>query len=196
MEKDIRKNKASLYVDGRMEYQAVNLEKEYGQLLDGCKYAVASYHCKEILVEMYREELDEFSPFIYLTVDEYEAIYESQKNNNKYNIRYGRKHDGFDYDDELTAMFQEIEPSEFEINLDPLNVLLEEAEQKREKEMIDRLPEAIALLSDNQKRRIIKFFLEGKNTEEIAKEEGVSGKSVRTSIIRAKETMKKYLNNF
>ena len=36
----IVKNKASLYVNGRMQYQAINLVAEYGTELNGCKYAV------------------------------------------------------------------------------------------------------------------------------------------------------------
>ena len=40
----IVKNEASLYINGRMQYQAVNLVEEYGQKLNGCKYAIASKH--------------------------------------------------------------------------------------------------------------------------------------------------------
>ena len=35
-------NKMSIYIDGKMEFQAVNMITEYGQKLNGCKYAVAS----------------------------------------------------------------------------------------------------------------------------------------------------------
>ena len=46
-------NKMSIYVDGKMEFQAVNLISEYGQMLNGCKYAVASRHSRKRLEEMY-----------------------------------------------------------------------------------------------------------------------------------------------
>ena len=74
-------NKMSIYIDGLMEFQAVNMITEYGQKLNGCKYAVASRYSRERLEELYTENLKKFSPFIYLTEAEYEPIREANNNN-------------------------------------------------------------------------------------------------------------------
>lgn len=195
MEKDIKKNKASLYIDGRMEYQAVNLEKEYGQLLDGCKYAVASYHCKETLVEMYRKELDEFSPFIYLTVDEYKAIYIYQKNEKKYENRYSRKHDVYEYDNELTAVFHEIKSEEKESSMDPLEIIIREEENCEETMLLEKLGKALACLSEIQRNRIKKYFFENKTFIEIAEEEGCALSTIYESVTAAENKIKKIIGN-
>ena len=50
-------NKMSIYIDGKMEFQAVNMITEYGQKLNGCKYAVASRYSRSRLEELYTEHL-------------------------------------------------------------------------------------------------------------------------------------------
>ena len=185
MKKENRKNNASLYINGKMEYQAVNLEKEYGQLLDGCKYAIASYHCEETLINLYKEELDEFRPFIYLTVDEYEAIYRYQKNEKKYENRYSRKHDVYEYDNELTAVFHEIKSGEKESSMDPLEIIIREEENCEECMLLEKLGKALACLSEIQRNRIKKYFFENKSFLEIAEEEGCGLSTVYESVIAA-----------
>lgn len=193
MKKENRKNNASLYINGKMEYQAVNLEKEYGQLLDGCKYAIASYHCKETLLNLYKEELDEFRPFIYLTVDEYEAIYRYQKNEKKYESRYSRKHDVYEYDNELTAVFHEIKSGEKESSMDPLEIIIREEENCEECMLLEKLGKALACLSEIQRNRIKKYFFENKTFLEIAEEEGCGLSTVYESVIAAENKIKKIL---
>lgn len=55
---------------------------------------------------------------------------------------------------------------------------------------------AISKLSSIQKRRIIKYYFDGKNEYEIAKEEGTSHQSVHISLERAKEKLKEILKNY
>ena len=65
-----------------------------------------------------------------------------------------------------------------------------------EKKIIkEKLQKAINSLSETQKRRIIKYYFEGKTEEEIAKEEGVSQQSVHIGIERAIEKLKEILKN-
>lgn len=80
----IVKNEASLYVNGRMQYQAVNLVTEYGAKLHGCKYAIASKHPQWKMEKRFEESLDQFRPYIFLTGKEYAAILESQQNDDKF----------------------------------------------------------------------------------------------------------------
>ena len=97
-------NKMSIYIDGKMEFQAVNLISEYGQMLNGCKYAVASRYSRERLEEMYAENLKKFSPFIYLTEDEYRPIRESNNNDSKFHQREINCHVGYEYQEEISAL--------------------------------------------------------------------------------------------
>lgn len=60
----------------------------------------------------------------------------------------------------------------------------------------DSLFKAIKSLSNIQKRRIIKYFFDGKNEYEIAKEENTTHQSVHISLERAKEKLKEILKNF
>lgn len=193
--KETRKNKASLYINEKMEYQVVNLEKEYGEGLDGCRYAVASYHDKKTLEEMYSEELKGFSPYIYLTVSEYQAIYEYQKNEKKYANRYLRKHDAFEYSEELTACFHDLEPSNDEMKLNPLAILIDYEEQVAEKEKIDALKVAMSEVSETQRRRLIMRICKGMTFEEIAEKEGVALWAVQKSCRDGEKKIKKLLKN-
>lgn len=59
--------------------------------------------------------------------------------------------------------------------------------------LYEDLYSAIKKLPTIQKNRIIKYFLEGKNEIEIAKEEGCSHQSVHIIINRALENLKKYI---
>lgn len=60
----------------------------------------------------------------------------------------------------------------------------------------ENIRHAISDLSDIQKRRIIKYYFDGKNEYEIAKEEGTTHQSVHTSLERAKDKLKEILKNY
>ena len=66
-----------------------------------------------------------------------------------------------------------------------------------ERNLLDKeLKKAINILSDIQKRRIIKYYFESKNEYEIAKEENTTQQSVHISLSRAKEKLKEILKNY
>ena len=193
--KETRKNKASLYINEKMEYQVVNLEKEYGEGLDGCRYAVASYHDKKTLEEMYSEELRGFSPYIYLTVSEFQAINEYQKNETKYLNRYSRKHDAFEYSEEMTPKFHNSLDIDSEILQDPLNIIIEAQDENEWEVMLKRIPKALEALNEPYKSRIYKYFYKKETILEIAKEEGISKQAVWNSLLYAEKKMKKIIKN-
>ena len=59
----------------------------------------------------------------------------------------------------------------------------------------EHLQNAICSLSKNQRRRLVKYYFQGKTEEEIAKEEGVSQQSIHIGIERAIEKLKEILKS-
>ena len=185
-------NKMSIYIDGLMECQAVNMITEYGQKLNGCKYAVASRYSRERLEELYTENLKKFSPFIYLTEAEYEPIREANNNNNKHHMRDVNNHDDYGYTEDMMEVMHECTLLLADPEPDVLTKLVEavEEEEFRRKEEIMR--QALSSLPENQRRRALEYFVEGKSYREIAENEGTYHSSVKKSVVAAKKAIEKY----
>lgn len=62
-----------------------------------------------------------------------------------------------------------------------------------QKDINERLNNAIKLLSNKQKKRIIRYYYENLSEREIAKAEGVDQKTVHESIIASIKKMRKHL---
>ena len=186
-------NKMSIYIDGEMEFQAVNLITEYGQTLNGCKYAVASRYSKERLEELYTENLKKFSPFIYLTEEEYKPIRESNNNNSKFHQREINCHAGYEYQEEISESGHECVSLLADPDPDALTAIIEREDEALRKRQIAALPEAMATLTETQKRRMIMHFYGRKTYREIANAENADLSSVRDSINLAKEKIKNFL---
>ena len=188
----IVKNKASLYVNGRMQYQAINLVAEYGTELNGCKYAVTSKNPQWKMEKRFAESLDQFRPYIYLTKKEYEPIRESQNNDTKFRMRGINCHDPYGYTGELTEILHDCEILCADPEPDVLTRMIEavEAEEFRVKEM--HMKKALASLPETQRRRALLFFTEGKSYREIAELEGTYHSSIKKSVEAAQKAIEKY----
>ena len=189
----IVRNDASLYVNGRMQYQAVNLVTEYGAKLHGCKYAVASKHSQEKMEKRFSKSLDEFRPYIFLTGKEYAAILESQQNDDKFHKRDVNNHDGFGFTDELTEIMHDCEKVNADPEPDPLTAIIEAEDAVLMKKYKTALPEALMSLTEKQRNRFIQHVCYRKTFREIAAQEGADVSSVRDSIRLAKDNLKNYL---
>ena len=186
-------NKMSIYIDGKMEFQAVNMITEYGQKLNGCKYAVASRYSKARLEELYTENLKKFSPYIYLTEEEYEPIRESNSNNNKHHMRDVNNHDDYGYTDDMMEVMHECTLLCADPEPDVLTAIIEREDEELRARQIAALPKAMSTLTEKQRKRMIKHFYEGKTYREIADTENADFSSVRDSINLAKEKLKNFL---
>ena len=189
----IVKNDASLYVNGRMQYQAINLVVEYGTKLNGCKYAITSKHPQWKMEKRFGRSLDRFRPYIFLTKEEYEPIRESQNNDSKFRMRGINCHDPYGYTGELTEILHDCEILCADPEPDPLTALIEREEDALKRKQIAALPEAMAILTDKQKKRMIMHFYNGMTYREIADAENADLSSVRDSITLAKEKIKNFL---
>ncbi len=186
-------NKMSIYIDGKMEFQAVNMITEYGQKLNGCKYAVASRYSKARLEELYTENLKKFSPYIYLTEEEYEPIRESNSNNNKHHMRDVNNHDDYGYTDDMMEVMHECTLLCADPEPDVLTAIIEREDEELRARQIAALPRAMSTLTEKQRKRMIMHFYEGKTYREIADTENADFSSVRDSINLAKEKLKNFL---
>ena len=189
----IVKNKASLYVNGRMQYQAINLVAEYGTELNGCKYAVTSKHPQWKMEKRFEESLDQFRPYIYLTKKEYEPIRESQNNDTKFRMRGINCHDPYGYTGELTEILHHCEIICADPEPDPLTAIIEKEEDALRRRQIAALPKAMETLTETQRRRLKMHFYEGKTFREIAEIEGTQEAPINRSIQSAKKKIKDFI---
>jgi len=74
-----------------------------------------------------------------------------------------------------------------------INASISVEDEVESKLLSEDLKEAIKLLNDIQKRRLIKYYFEDKSLEEIALEEGTSHQAISKSIHRAIEEIQKNL---
>lgn len=192
----IVKNEASLYVNGRMQYQAVNLVTEYGAKLHGCKYAIASKHPQWKMEKRFEESLDQFRPYIFLTGKEYAAILESQQNDDKFHKRDVNNHDGFGFTDELTEIMHDCEKVNADPEPDVLSAIIEAEEKARTEKYESELSAAMDKLTSIQRRRVEMYFYDNKTLREIAEIENVDIRAVWESIEGALNRMKKYFKKF
>ena len=192
----IVKNEASLYVNGRMQYQAVNLVTEYGAKLHGCKYAIASKHPQWKMEKRFEESLDQFRPYIFLTGKEYAAILESQQNDDKFHKRDVNNHDGFGFTDELTEIMHDCEKVNADPEPDVLSAIIEAEEKARKEKYESELPAAMDKLTSIQRRRVEMYFYANKTLREIAEIENVDIRAVWESIEGALKRIKKYFKKF
>lgn len=191
----IVKTGLSLYIDGQMEYQAVNLVTEYGQKLKGCKYAVASVHSQKEMEEMYGESIDIFRPYIFLTSKEFAPIRDSQRNNDKYHKKELRDHELYGFTEELTEIANECcflsdeEPNA----IDAMTEIVDNEEFRHKEEVMRK---AIQTLTDTQRRRAEMAFVKGLSFRRIAEHEGIDEKAVRKSIEGVKKKICDYFKKY
>ena len=186
-------NKMSIYIDGLMEFQAVNMITEYGQQLNGCKYAVASRYNQERLEELYPENLKKFSPYIYLTEEEYEPIREANNNDNKHHMRDVNNHDDYGYTEDMMEVMHECTLLLVDPEPDVLTAIIERDDAALRARQIAALPDALATLTEKQRRRMIMHFYEGMTFKEIADGEGTYVNAIDYSIQSSKRKLAKFL---
>lgn len=185
-------NKMSIYIDGLMEFQAVNMITEYGQKLNGCKYAVASRYSKERLEELYAENLKKFSPYIYLTKEEYKPIRESNNNDSKFHQREINCHTGYEYQEEISESAHECISLLADPEPDVLTGIIEAEEIAELEKYKEKLPEALASLTETQRKRIVMYFYDEMTFRQIAETEGKQVSAIFYSIQSGLEQLRKY----
>ncbi len=164
----------------KLNCKVINLKYEYVGYKGTEQWAVVSELSKDELMDKYGALMAEYVPFILLSVEQGEAITEFNNVEAKYrmrNLRYGH---AFDVND---GAFEQHHP---EFAYEPNYI-----EDMEFRDNVERLHKAINSLSEVQKRRIKKYFFEGKTYLQISEDEGVSLYSIRDSIKNSIEKIKK-----
>ena len=135
-------------------------------------------------------------PFVLLSVAQGEVIYESKRNDDKYDKRYKRTVDAYGYEDDISQLFHKelivpyIDPLEAEEN-----ARLDEERKMQRNVEIAKVRKVLSMLQPIQKQRLLKHIIEGKTVCEIAREEGTYHSSITKSINAAIKNFKKFYEN-
>lgn len=152
--------------------EVINLKYEYPGYTGTERWAIITDLSKRELNKRYAEQVVPYKPFIVLSASFGNVRDDYRRNEKKHEMRVLRHGHAFDFSEETEEHHSEIATS---------NV---EDEYLRE-ETYAELRVAIMALEDTQKKRIIKYFFDGKTYKQIAEEEGVSFQAVAKSIDNA-----------
>lgn len=177
--------------DGK-KYKVINLKYEYEGYGGNEKWAIISELSEKELYGLYPDEMRRYSPFLLLSVEQGKAIADFKLNEDKYRKRSINNEDYFGYSEGLTEnLHTEAIVSDF--------VEQQENEEycKMREELKQRLfDQAIASLTEKQRRHLLLRYVDGKTSVEIAREEGISEQAVRKNTQTAIRKFEKIFRDF
>lgn len=167
------------------ECEVVNLKYEYPGYTGTERFGIATELTENELREKYEMVLVQYSPYILLPYEFINIRKGFKQNNDKFEKR-ALNTDAFGYSDEELAIYhpETIEP-------DFTEALFSDKEQNP----YAPLYEALKLVTETQRTRIIEHILKGKSLREIARAEGKDKTSVCESYNNAIKKIKKFLEN-
>lgn len=159
----------------KRDCRIVNMKREYPGYTGEILWLVVSRLSEQQIEEMYTAEIKLFSPYIYMTEEAFAPIIDYKSNDRKNELR-AKKMDIYSYEDDI---FEAYHP---ELIINPF-----------EQEDWGELHEAIAMLPEVQRRRIIKRYFDDMSVVQIAEEEGSTRQAVNKSITAALQFLKNFL---
>lgn len=159
--------------------EVINLRYEYPGYTGTEQWAIITDLSEKELAGRYAEQIAPYKPFVVLSASFGNVRDDYRRNEKKHEMRALRYGHAFDFSEETEEHHSEIATSDVE------SVYLQE-------ETYAELRTAIMTLEDTQKKRIIKYFFDGKTYKQIAKEEGVSFQAVAKSIDNAVKKLNKF----
>lgn len=178
------------------ECKLINLQYEYTGYMGQERWAIITELSEEDLFAKYPDVVNRYIPFVLLSVAQGEVIYESKRNDDKYDKRNKRTVDAYGYEDDISQLFHKelivpyIDPIEAEEN-----ARLDEERKMQRSIEIAKVRKVLSMLQPIQKQRLLKHIIEGKTVCEIAREEGTYHSSVTKSINAAIKNFKKFYEN-
>lgn len=163
-----------------IDCEVIETKYEYPQYTGVEKWIIVTDLTEEKLNSKYAEQVAPLRPFIVLSRSFSEVRNDFRRNEKKFQMRAVRSIEPFNYDDDLLMAHHP------ELIVEPFTDSLCN-------EKCQKVRDALSTLNPIQKQRIIKYFFDGLNTIEIAKEEGCSHQAVRKSINAAINNLKKTL---
>lgn len=133
--------------DFNSECKLINLKYEYQGYTGDEKWAIVSELSEKELFEKYPDEIQQYLPFVLLSVEQGEVIYESKRNDHKFEMRASRSGHAFDIND---GAFEEHHPE--------IAVVDDIMEKMELEENIRTLRTVLNTLNGIQKKRVISYF--------------------------------------
>ena len=161
----------------KQECRVVSMVQEYPGYKGEIRWILVSDLSESELKEKYPDEVQKFTPFVYMSREVFAPIVTSHSNDRKHEIRMANSYDAYSFEDGTMERFHD------ELVINPF-----------ETEDWSELHGAIGRLSEVQQRRLKNKYFAGMGIEEIAALEGVSFQTISKSILRALELLKKYLS--
>lgn len=166
------------------ECKVINLKYEYRGYTGEERYAIISELSKEELWEKYSEIIQDYVPFVLLSVAQGQVIEEFDRNEDKFQKRQTRNKDILSFaSDETERLHARLIEEDF------VEVLERKETWFAENRLLN---EALDLLTPVQRRRIIKHCVQGKTLRAIAQEEGICFGVVDRSVHAGLKKMKRY----
>lgn len=174
------------------ECKIINLQYEYEGYIGEEQWAIISELTEKELFEKYPDIVKRYMPFVLLSVEQGEAVYEFRRNESKFYKRSKNNEDAFGYDDELIRIFHSevIVPDFVE------QQIMEEYEENRYQLEMKLLDKALSTLTEKQYKYLISRYVANKSTREIANEEGVSHQAIEKHLNAAVKKVKKIFEGF
>ncbi len=188
----IQTNLDDLRESFQSECKVINLKYEYEGYSGKEQWAVISELTEKELFEKYPDIVEQYIPFVLLSVEQGKAVYEFRRNESKFYKRSKNNEDAFGYDDELIGIFH----SDVFVPDFVEQQITEEYEENRYQLKLKLLDKALSSLTEKQYKYLISRYVTNKSTREIAKEEGVSHQAIEKHLNAAIKKVKKIFEGF
>lgn len=170
------KNTIELEKKFKEECRVVSMVHEYPGYVGEVKWIIFSSLAEDDLKRRYEGLIASFTPYVYMSMDQYSPVREFNNNDRKHRRRTEETYDIYDVEDMNMDRFHPELASE--------DVLYGE---------YDDLYSAIEKLPDKQRKRIAEKYLDGKTNREIAEDEGTTEAAVSISLKIAIKNLKKMM---
>lgn len=164
-----------------IDCKVLNLKYEYNDNDGTEKWAIITELSENELCELYPDIIEQYIPFVLLSVEQGQVIEDYDRNEAKHRMRAIRHGSQFDIND---GVFEEHNPE--------LALVDEGYDCIERKETIEELLKYIGTLEAFQQSRISRYYFFGKSYTDIAREDGVSRQAVAYSIRAGIENLKKF----
>ena len=174
------------------ECKVINLKYEYEGYIGEEQWVIISVLTEKELFEKYPEIIKQYMPFVLLSNEQGQAIYEFRRNESKFYKRSKNNEDAFGYDDELIGIFHSevFVPDFFE------QQITEEYEENRYQLKMKLMDKALSSLTEKQYKYLISRYVANKSAREIAEAEGVSHQAIEKHLNAAVKKVKKIFEGF
>ena len=160
------------------QVKVIDLRREYPGFTGETSWAVITDLSQEELEQLFGDQLEAYSPYLIMSLEEGEIIADFNRNEDKHAKRQARSGEAFGYEEGTSESVHEEMVSD-----SLLDDVLMELDIQMLRECMDQLPEV-------QRRRGELYYLQDMTLAEVAAAEGVNVNAVNKSIKAALKALK------